>query len=745
MILASCAALAAVFGSQLDGPGIPLAKLGQYDVSWDSPSDDAAGSMPIGNGEVVLNVWVEKTTGDLLFYIARSDALSEISRVLKLGRVRVHFSGSPLLEPGFSQHLVLHDGQIDVNSPGLSLVLFVDSGANVIHIRGRSTKPAQATITVEDWRDANRQLPKQEMGSAWAVQDAPFPLVESADKFQPLDGGIAWYHRNESSVVPKLWDQQSIQSLSGRWDPLLHRTFGGYLTGPRMHAVSPTSIASDGETGSFEACIATVSLQTDSVSDWLERAKAEAAKSPLAAAEARTKTWWAQFWDRSWVFVETSKDPSIGETITRGYILQRYVQACQGRGAYPIKFNGGYYTVEPKAMGMPYNADFRNWGDSVWFQNVRHTVAPMLASGDFEMMDPFFSFYEQAEPLCAARAKAYYGADGVYFPETMTDFGTYSGGDYGWDRSGHKASEVLCPWWATAWNQGPELVMLMLDRYDYTLDEKFLKKHVLPMAEAVLRYFDSRFKRDAQGRIVLDPTQSVETYWTGVINDMPSTAGLRAVTSRLCSLPTRLMTAKQRAFFEAMRKACPELPVKNARGGRELAPAQKYDPKTSNCENPELYAVWPFRLVSVGQPEHLDAAKLAYKNRLNKLDVGWGYDGNVAALLGMADEAGRILLVKCENSHTGYRWPATWGPNFDWLPDQNHGGNLLNTCNLMLLQSDPLDEGGKIRVLPAWPKDWDVDFKLHAMGKTTVQCVVKDGAVTQLTVTPDSRKGDVQR
>lgn len=579
MVLASSVALAAVLSGRLDKPGIPLAKLSQCDVTWDSPSEDAAGSMPIGNGEAVLNVWVEKRTGDVLFYVARSDALSEISRVMKLGRVRVHLSGSPLLKAPFSQHLVLHEGQIQIKSPDVSLLLFVDSGANVIHVRGRSAGPVQATVSIESWRDADRQLPREEGGSAWAVHDAPFPLVESADKFQPLEKGIAWYHRNETSVVPKLWDEQSLQSLDGRWDPLLHRTFGGYLTGAGMHTASSNSISSEADANSFEASIATVSAQTDSVSDWLDRVKAEEAKSPVSTAEARTKNWWKQYWDRSWVFVDTPKDPSIGATITRGYILQRYVQACQGRGTYPIKFNGGYYTVEPKAMGMPYNADFRNWGDSVWYQNVRHTVAPMLESGDFEMMDPFFNFYERAEPLCSARAKAYYGADGVYFPETMTDFGTYSGGDYGWDRSGHLPSEILCPWWATAWNQGPELVMLMLDRYDYTLDEKFLKQQVLPMADAVLRYFDTRFKRDAQGRIVLDPTQSVETYWSGVINDMPSTAGLRATTERLCALPSRLLTAKQRGFFEAMRKACPELPLKNVNGVEELAPAQKLTPK----------------------------------------------------------------------------------------------------------------------------------------------------------------------
>jgi len=30
-----------------------------YMVSWDSPSEDSWGSMPLGNGDIGLNVWVE--------------------------------------------------------------------------------------------------------------------------------------------------------------------------------------------------------------------------------------------------------------------------------------------------------------------------------------------------------------------------------------------------------------------------------------------------------------------------------------------------------------------------------------------------------------------------------------------------------------------------------------------------------------------------------------------------------------
>ena len=58
----------------------------------------------------------------------------------------------------------------------------------------------------------------------------------------------------------------------------------------------------------------------------------------------------------------------------------------------------------------------------------------------------------------------------------------------------------------------------------------------------------------------------------------------------------------------------------------------------------------------------------------------------------------------------------------------------------MLLQWD----GNRLLLLPAWPKDWDVSFKLHAPQQTTVECVYRAGKVESLTVTPASRQKDVE-
>ena len=52
-------------------------------------------------------------------------------------------------------------------------------------------------------------------------------------------------------------------------------------------------------------------------------------------------------------------------------------------------------------------------------------------------------------------------------------------------------------------------------------------------------------------------------------------------------------------------------------------------------------------------------------------------------------------------------------------------------------------DGKKIRLLPAWPKGWDADFKLNAPYNTTVEGTVENGKLINLKVIPQSRMADV--
>ncbi|MCG3126307.1 MAG: hypothetical protein CHACPFDD_01139 [Phycisphaerae bacterium] len=751
-----------VVASATAGDG-PLAALDEYDVIWTSPSADSSGSMPSGNGELGLNVWVEPG-GDLVMLIARSDAWSEACRLTKLGRLRISLTPNPLSTgaAAFRQRLHLRDGRIAIElgsgEQRTRLEVFVDSRSPVVHVAGDAATPLSVKARVESWRTERKRLTGKgadaELTSSWTMHDAPdsIEVWESADRFEEA-GAVTWYHRNEHSIVPLTLNHQGLEASADRArDPLLHRTFGGTLDGDGFERIDAATIQSSQPMTRFALRLTTHAAQTESAEQWIEQLRELAGRAaPPDAARAEAQRWWNAFWQRSWIFVDgdraaasdaSARDgdlPPCPSPVTRGYVLSRWMQACAGRGAYPIKFNGSIFNVEPVyTSGATHNADYRRWGDGYWWQNMRLPLHGMAAAGDWEMMLPLFRVYEEALPLCRARAASWYGARGAYFPETMSIFGTYSNGDYGWDRTGHAPGEVLCPWWQYAWNQGPELLALMLDYWDYTRDEAFARQRVVPMAAAVLEYFDSRFSRDAAGKLRITPTQALETHWYDVVNDMPTVAGLHAVLPRLRSLPPDVGSTTDRALWDRLAAALPPLPTREEGGVRMLAAAESFKPTRQNVETPELYAVFPFRLIDF---DHADAglAREAYARRHDKMTHGWTQDGQFAALLGLTDEARANILAKAGNSHAKHRFPAMWGPNFDWLPDQCHNGNLMSTLQLMLIQCD----GRKIVLLPAWPRDWNVSFKLHAPGQTTVEGEFRDGTMQKLVVTPEGRRADV--
>ena len=58
-------------------------QLNDYNIVWNSQSQNSSESMPCGGGDIGLNVWVEN--GELLFYMSRSGTFDENNSMLKLG------------------------------------------------------------------------------------------------------------------------------------------------------------------------------------------------------------------------------------------------------------------------------------------------------------------------------------------------------------------------------------------------------------------------------------------------------------------------------------------------------------------------------------------------------------------------------------------------------------------------------------------------------------------------------------
>nr|MCU0780073.1 hypothetical protein [Akkermansiaceae bacterium] len=437
--------------------------------------------------------------------------------------------------------------------------------------------------------------------------------------------------------------------------------------------------------------------------------------------------WWGDFWNRGWVFAGSSEQPAgaDADAVTRACVLQRWINACGGRGAYPIKFNGSIFVVD-----SPFDADYRAWGGGYWFQNTRLIYWSMLATGDFDLMLPFFEMYRRALPARKLATKTYYGHEGAFFPETMSFWGNYlDQGDlgYGTDRNGKPDGLTDNSYIRRYWQSGLEMLVMMLDYHDLTGDAKFRDETLLPFATEVVAFFDQHWQRGPDGKILFHPAMSLETWWD-CTNPTPEIAALRHVIPRLHRITGS--TKWQKTLDDL-----PPLPL--SADQTRILPGEKFADK-HNSENPELYAIFPYRNYGVGKPG-LEIARNTFAARGTRHNRGWCQDPIQAAHLGLGDEAAAMLTARARAVAAGFRFPAIWGPNFDWIPDQTHGTVMATALHRMLLQGD--DE--KIHLLPAWPKSWDVSFKLHAPQQTTVEGEWKGGKVIHLKVTPESRRKDV--
>ena len=479
------------------------------------------------------------------------------------------------------------------------------------------------------------------------------------------------------------------------------------------------------------------------------------------------------------------------------------------------------------------DADFRDWGGAFWFQNTRHSYWPAFSAGDAELLLPLFEMYRRALPLAALRTRLYFGHDGVFFPETMWMFGTFVGDNYGCDRS---------PAGPTPWLAGPaqidnryiarhlesglELCALLLDYYDYQWGmgngtdgggvvpaaAAFANETLVPIVRGVLRFNLEHYDM-WQGRMVVTPAQALETYQEAT-NPVDIVAGLQWVTRRVLELPEAvsgqggvtglLQTAQQ------LEPVLPVLPLGNRTGannfrpvcdaatsdGNEalplsVLPAESFG-RTNNQENPELYAVHPFRLLGVNRTFNATAAyfeaahnshlvhggvwwppnvssaeelgRVTYERRRFVSAIGEWQDVLQAANLGLGEEAlamvrGRFALGAVEPVDTpdpasavifaegawnhAMRFPAFFGlvrDDHNSFPDDEHPALARNAMQNMLLQAD----GRRLLLFPAWGVGWpDVDFKLSAPMNTTVEARCVGGKLQGLVVTPASRAQDI--
>ena len=738
-------------------------------IVWDSQSKNSSESMPVGGGDIGVNTWAED--GDIFLYLGKSGAFDENNTLLKLGRIRLNISPNPFSSADFSQELQLDKGRVvfTANKDGhiAKVIVWVDVFSPNVFVDVQSNKAVNAQAVYETWRYKDRYPQKKENNANSWKWAPPKEVVTYKDEVELMNDQFYFFHRNKGETAfDIIVKQQGVETIKDSlWNPLENLTSGGLLTTRDWNfkeTVQGKYLSTSFKGWVFESKKKAknhqlqVTLHVDQSKDiraWQDEVeKLSILKTKRNAVERATLNWWEQFWNRSHIAINPNQAGSNnkGWEIGRNYQLFRFMLACNAYGEYPTKFNGGLFTYDPESVDstFTFTPDFRNWGGGTHTaQNQRLVYWPMLKSGDFDMMHSQFEFYRRALKNAEWRSKFYWGHSGASFTEQMENFGFPNPAEYGWKRpDDYDKGLEYNAWLEYQWDTVLEFCMMILELDTYNGED--VSKYI-PLVYSSLEFFNEHYEYlakklgrkvlDENGHLVFYPGSSAETYKMAY-NASSTIAALRGVADRLLSLSEKYLSDAQTEYIKRFSERIPPLPRRTVDGKEMLAPAEVWG-RLNNTESPQLYGVYPWGFYGVGRPD-LDVAINTYKFDPDvqefKSHVGWKQHNIFAARLGLVDEAKKYTSLKLQNSER--RFPTFWGPGFDWVPDHNWGGSGMIGLQEMLMQV----HGDAIYLLPSWPKEWDVDFKLHAPQNTTIQGVYKDGEIKELNVFPEDRKKDVK-
>jgi hypothetical protein len=753
------------------GSGAADVSMDCYDLVWTSPSRNAGESMPCGGGDIGLNVWVED--GDVLCYLSRSGSFDELNSFPKFGRMRIRLTPNPFVAGAiFRQRLRLEQGCVEITgeTEGLHVTLrvWVDVHAPVVHFETESDAAIAEEVAFESWRLTERGDLPGEVATHRSYDGAPRKAVHTPDEVAFGGNDVVAVHHNGElfSDFDLCVEQQGLNAVKDRMmNPLKNLCFGTLVRGDGFVAAGTGSgryastdfkawaLRSEAPAKRHEV---RAYLHIDTVPSkqaWMEGVRRIAADDERAGEATREQTvlWWRGFWQRSSIrILPGAPQPERVEwRIGRNYQLFRYQLGCNAFGKYPTKFNGGLFTFDPEFVRpeVKLDPDYRLWGGgSFTAQNQRMVYWPMLKSGDFDLMESQFLFYTRTLRNAELRTEVYWKHHGACFTEQIENFGLPVAFEYGWNRpEGLDPGVQWSRYVDRLWDTCLEFCLMILDV------ERFSGADIsryLPLIQSCVVFFDEHYQKehmrergtplDAEGKLVFFPGSALETY-KDTLNSTVTIVALEAVLGRLLALPKKYLTEVDRRYLSGYVERLPPIAFRQMRGHRVIAPAELWD-RIQNVEIPQLYPVFPYTLYGVGRPNlqvAIDTWRYGVDREQQKNYVSWHQDAIFCARLGLTDEAAAITVKKMDDAPR--RCPTFWGPGHDWVPDHNWGGSGMVGLQEMLLQT--VEE--RLFLFPAWPRTWDVAFKLHAPFATTVEGRLVRGEVTDLVVTPASRRKDI--
>jgi hypothetical protein len=328
--------------------------LGIYNVIWESPSADATGQMPLGNGDIAAGVYAIENDA-LYILLSKNDAFTYKGNIFKIGRIRIALDPNPLSgDKPFKQILDLKTGSVLTVADGIEIRVWADANNPVYHVQINPQKVIKVSADADLWK----RIDNASYNRTSEPRDYP-----TQDIVLKQNGQIQWYYAvGDRSVYPTELKYYEAEHMASQYpDPYRFNTFGNLMESPEL-ALKDNVLSGKGM--SFDIRIHAMCQQEPDINKWIQVLRDQASRPWDISRDWQLHCdWWKEFWKRSWITVtdntvnpgqrkrldheaykSTRTCADEGVLVAQSYNVFRYLMACQSRGRIQTKFNGGLFT-----------------------------------------------------------------------------------------------------------------------------------------------------------------------------------------------------------------------------------------------------------------------------------------------------------------------------------------------------------------------------------------------------------------
>lgn len=740
--------------------------LASADLDYTTPTTRSEEGMPVGNGRMGSLVWT--TPSALKFQINRVDVFGMDSSTVSFPRadsdyasdcayldINVVSAGEDVFAGnGFHQHLSTYDGLMEARGRGLTARVIGWPKADVmaVEIDDQRDQPEAVSVDLRMLRYAMQGFPHEE----YKLMREHVVQVQTANHLAVSRLGIDAAGRislTQEFRELKYYDSSAVAiAVVGR--PSRAR----YLNDATVQlAAAPGRgrfVILIGSAASFDASKSTAALALAAVD--------QAAGEGFDALAGETASWWHDFWNEG--YVDMASADHQAEFVGGNYLYFLYLMNACSRGAYMPRFGGMLWYTQ---------GDFRRWGSQYWHSNQNALYQDLMTSGHLELMEPFFSTYFGMYDACALAARQQWDSQGIFLPEItffngpepLPDNLVKEFQDLYLVRKPYDQHSQAFQFWIETKNRHNSRYNFLNDgtyvhghlvvptkgagifgscthflsgaagiasefwqKYEFTGDREWLRKEGYPMIRGVAEFYRNfpNVEKGTDGKWHIHHVNRIESDWDS--SDTVSELGAMHTVFPLAVEASEALgvDADLRPKWTEIADHLAEPAPGSGNTGTFLhgtSPQRKKD--AAKRKRTFSRGSRPYGMFVAG--EEGKVAPLGSEPELKAKFLGFDAVGGFVD----PDGVGGAQIFR-------NRLRLREGPG---APDCEHLGGLAFGVHESLLTNEVTPDLAKtsLQVFPAWPKDWDVTFKLLAHGGVVVTAAQRGGKVRYVTL--ESRLG----